>query len=197
MYKIIVIFILIFSACSVTVPHIAEYRITSDIKIVPSKAKECKTKSLKVMQSFSSSALMSKEMRYRQSSYKEFSFTESKWAQSPNRAINSEIINSLRASELFESVSSYKSRGRSDLVLESSIESFVQTFDANSSESFVNVVIYMTLIESKSSKIISSKRMSKTLKVRQLNAEGGVSALSHALESTLLETREWLNGVCK
>jgi len=194
---LIIILFFIVTGCSITVPTIAEYRLTQKISNTTYDAKECKRKSLKVMQSFSPNNLMSKEMAYVQKGYQEFAFTESEWAQSPNRAINSKLVESLRASQVFANVSSYKSRSKNNLVLESNIEEFIQYFQKKNQKSFVRIVLYLSLIDSKSSEILSSTRITKELDVKHMNAQSGVDSLNKALNKALEDTNKWLNGVCK
>jgi len=197
MRNLLLLSFLIFSGCSVTHAPIAEYRIAPTTHILPLNAQMCKDKSLKVAQVFSSTSLMSQKMKYAQDDYKEFSFSESEWAASPNKAITKELVKSVRGSELFSNVTSFKSRSRSDLILETSVEDFIQYFSANNEKSYVNVVMSMALIDAKSSKSIETKTFTKKVDVEFINAYGGVDALNSALGSVLLEHSKWLESICK
>jgi len=197
MKNLLLLSFLIFSGCSVTHAPIAEYRITPKLDKSTLNAKMCRDKSLKVAQVFSSSSLMSKKMKYAQDDYKEFSFSESEWAVSPNKVITKELVKSLRDTQLFSNVTSFKSRSRSDLILETSVEDFMQYFSTNNEKSYVNVVMSMTLIDAKSSKSIKTKTFIKRIDAKSINAYGGVTALNNAFEIVLTENREWLESVCK
>jgi len=196
MKNLLLLSFLIFSGCSVTNAPISEYRITPTLEKITLNAQMCKDKSLKIAQVFSSNSLMSKKMKYAQDDYKEFSFNESEWAVSPNNAITKELVKSVRDTELFSNVTSFKSRSRSDLILETSVEDFMQYFSTNNKKSYVNVVISMTLIDAKNSKTIETKTFAKKVNVESINAYGGVTALNSAFGTVLGENREWLESLC-
>ena len=197
MRYLFIILIFVFSGCSVTTPHIVEYKINPNIAIAKYSSKTCKSKSLKIMQSFSPRSLISKEMKYAQNSYQVSSFTESEWAQSPNQSINDALLKSIRSSNIFKNVSGYKSRSKNDFTLEITIEDFMQYFTHHNTKSFVNVTLYISLIDTKSAKIISSKRFNEKLNVIKLNANSGVKSLNTALSDIFIEINKWLVGNCK
>ena len=197
MKNLLLLTFLIFTGCSVTNAPIAEYRITPQVKSTSYNASSCKDKSLKISQVFSSSSLMSKKMKYAQDDYKEFSFSESEWAVSPNKAITKELVKSVRDTELFANVTSFKSRSRSDMILETSVEDFMQYFSGNNEKSYINIVMSMTLIDAKSSKSIETKTFVKRVDVESINAYGGVDALNRTFGVVLQEHSTWLESVCK
>jgi len=196
-YIYLCLVLLTLSACTVTQPYIAEYRIITPESQENFSSTECKDKSLKISQLFSQSTLMTQSMKYAQNEYGEFAFSESAWARTPNSAITHEILKSVRESKLFASVQSYKSRSKSDFILESSVEEFLQYFSKDTKSSFVNVVMAFTLVDTKTSKAIDTLSVSKKVEVKSLDAEGGVEALNAALTQVLLEKNRWLNEVCR
>ena len=183
--------------CTVTKPHVTEYTLSPNVKNQEQKAHSCKTKSLKVGQVFSSNSLMTQKMKYIEVEYRESAFTQSKWARTPNRAISDELVKSIRNSTLFANVSSFKSRAKSDLVLETNVEKFMQYFDEDGEKSYVEVVVTMNLLNAKDSKIVSSFTSSISVDTLSADAKGGVVALNSALSQVLLQTNEWLAKVCK
>lgn len=193
----IVAIVIFLSGCSVSVPPIMEYRLAPKVSIEKLQNSSCKEESLKVSQVFSASSLMSHKMRYIEDDYQELSYNESKWATAPSSAINAELVKSIREAEIFSNVESYKSRSRSDYVLETNIEEFVQYYKNENRKSFSRVSIVFSLIDVKSAKIIESKRISKEIQVKSLNAKGGVKALNEALADTLVQNSKWLSEVCK
>ena len=197
MKSLLLLSFLIFTGCSVTHAPIAEYRIAPEVKVAQHSAKSCKDKSLKVGQVFSASSLMSKKMKYAQDDYKEFSFSESEWAISPNKAITKAIVKSVRSSNIFSNVTSFKSRSDSDMILETSVEDFMQYFTKENKKSYVNVVMSMTLIDAKSSKSVATKTFTKRVDVKSINAYGGVDALNSAFGTILQEQNLWLESSCK
>ena len=196
--KFIIIFLaFLFSGCTITKPLVFEYRISPEVKIDTYKCTLCTTSSLKVRKVYSSTSLMSKKMRYAEDGYKEFSFSESQWAQSPNKAISAQIVKSIKATNIFASVHGFKSHAKSDYILESNLEDFMQYFADNEGKSYVMISLSMTLIDNKTGKSLSSQNFTKRVEVLDLNAEGGVKALNRGLSDVLQKTNEWLSKVCK
>ena len=189
--------LLLFAGCTVTKPHINEYKISPRAVTTTFSSKACSGKSLKIGQVFSSNTLMSTKMKYGKDEYKEFSFTESEWAQSPNKAISSELVKSVRNSKLFGNVNGFRSRSSSDFILESDAEEFMQYFSENDTKSYARIVTSMTLLDSKTGLVIAEATFKKQVKVQTLDSNGGVKALNEALSDVLSQTNEWLNGVCK
>ena len=192
----LVLSILLLSGCSLTKPSMTEYRINLNSSTTNLTVGGCVNKSLKVSQAFSSSTLMTKDMSYAQGADKQFVYSQSQWSLDPNHAITSEILTLVRDMRLFKSVQSSKSRSISSWMLEINIEDFMQYFIEDSTASHVNAVISLTIIDSKSSKVVSSKTFKSRVEVDTLDANGGVEALNRALLNTLVQSREWLAGVC-
>lgn len=194
-YLIVVVALFFLNGCTVRQAPIVEYRINPLIQEQQLDVNSYKSKNIKVMQAFSSNALMAQKMKYMKDELREYEFTESEWSQSPNKAITEEIVKSLTASELFASVQSYKSRSKSDLTLETTIEDFTQYFHAE--DSYVKVAISMTLIETKSGRVVDSVRLFKQVDAKGANAQSGVIALNEALSDVLYEVNLWLVKVCQ
>ena len=199
MYKFIFIALaLVFiSGCSTTKPSITEYTIDVNIDNIHNTKSGCLNKAIKVSQAFSSSLFMSSKMSYAQGNYKQFSYTQSEWADSPNKAITMQIVKLLRDIKLFKSVQTFKSRSKSDLILETNIEDFMQYYFDNSTNSYAKVVISFTILDTKTNDIVATKTLSAKVDTKTLDANGGVQALNSALENVLKQTNNWLIGVCK
>jgi len=178
-------------------PAISEYRINVLPSSTAFEETGCKQKSLKVAQAFSSSALMTNSMNYGEGAYKQYKFTESEWAESPNRAISAEILEYVKTTGLFKNTQISKSRSKNGLLLETNIEEFMQYFTEDEKESFAKVKINLTLIDAKNSKVLATKTFNSRVKVNALNADAGVTALNEALKNILEESAKWLSGVCK
>jgi len=187
----------LFIGCSTTTPAISEYRI--NVKPTSSAFTQtgCKEKSLKVAQAFSSTSLMTHDMNYGQGTHKQYKFTQSQWAESPNRAISTEIVEYLKSTKLFKNVQISKSRSKNGLILETNIEDFMQYFSEDEKESFVSVRINFTLIDVKTSRVLATQTFESNIKVDSINAEAGVENLNIALEKVLNNSGKWLSEVCK
>lgn len=196
--KILVVMLtLLLAGCTLKTPIVSEYRISIPVEKTTNVISSCKEKSLKVGRAFSSSSLMSNKMNYIENNNTEFTYTESEWSRSPAAAITSQLLSSVRATKLFQNVSNYKSRSRSDLVLETNIEEFIQYYRDNNTKSYVKIRLALSLVDTRRSKTISSTIISKELQTETLNAAGGVKALSKVLSEALKENNQWLSGVCK
>ena len=195
LYVIVAMFL--FLGCSTKTPVVSEYRINTEIKTKEFMQTGCKEKSLKIAQAFSSSDLMTRSMNYAQGDVKRFRFTQSQWAESPNRGITSELLLYTKATKLFKNVQISKSRSRNGMLLETNIVDFMQYFSEDSKESHVNVSLSLTLIDTVSNTVVSTRTFVKKMKVDTVNAEGGVRVLNEALEDVVVECGEWLAGICK
>lgn len=188
---------LFFISCARVQPSIVEYRISPQVQLKQLKAQECREKSIKVGQTFSSNLLMSMDMNYGVGSYQLNTFNQSQWALSPNRAINMAIAEMLRDTNLFKNVQIAKSRSKTDFYLESNIEDFMQYFSKDEKQSFVNVRISMSLIDRKTSQVLATKIFSKKLPTKELNASSGVIELNKALQDVLSQSALWFEEVCQ
>lgn len=199
MVKIIIVAIAIFSlsGCVSTQPPMTDFRVNTELKIINSDSTKCLDKSLKVTQAFSTSAIMSVKMNYTQGPYKQFVYSESQWADSPNRAITSEIVKLLREAKLFKNVQISKSRSKSDFILEINIEDFMQYFNDDSTKSYANVIVSLSLLDAATNSVIATNTFESRVDVKSLNANGGVEALNKALANVLDQTNAWFIGVCK
>jgi len=194
---LIVLLVVIFSGCSTTTPAVSAYRLAPNMSHDGVSEQNCKSKSLKVEQLFSSTALRTTKMHYALSDYEEFSFHQSEWAESPSAAMSELLVQSITKSALFSSVSSYKSRSKTDYVLEGNLEEFQQYFSKDKSHSFVKVSLSFALLDKKSSKILKTTRFRVEKESSSLDAKGGVKALNLALESLLSDANRWLGEACK
>jgi cholesterol transport system auxiliary component len=187
----------LFAGCAKVVPAVSEYRLNSTLYDTHLSSQSCKDKSLKVAQSFSPGVLTNLDIMYGVGEHKQFRYTQSKWVQSPNAAVTSEIVNFLKSSNLFSSVNVPKSRAKTDYVLEANIEDFMQYFTEDEKSSFVKASITFTLLDTKKNSVVSTKNFKITIPVKTLDAEGGIVALNEALKELLPQSGIWLNEICR
>ena len=187
----------LFTGCSTSVPAVSEYRINAEPVVSAFPQTGCKQQSLKIAQAFSSTSLMTLDMNYGQGPHKQYAFTQSQWAESPNRAITTEILRYLKSTKLFKNVQISKSRSVNGLLLETSIEDFMQYFSEDEKESYVQVRINLTLVDVKTSKVLSTKTFRSKLDVDSMDADAGVEHLNLALQNVLSQSGEWFSGACK
>lgn len=188
---------LFFLGCTTLKPTVAEYRMAVQEDVVKSNAQGCRAKSLKVAQAFSAAPLLSLQMEYTEAEGKVFAYSQSQWQESPNSFITSELFGSIRDFELFGSVHSSGSRVKTDLVLETNIEEFTQFYTPDMSASYVNVLISLTLIDTKTSTAIATKTFRSKVKTKTVDAAGGVEAYRAALGEIVANKRAWLEERCR
>ena len=187
----------LFLGCTTKVPVSIKYKIDSTPNIEISANSKCSKQSLKIMQSFSSSLLMSPEMYYVEDSNKIYAYSQAQWAKTPNRIVSDEYFEMLRKLKLFKAVLNSKSRTRTTWILESKLEDFMQYYENENSNSYVKVSINLTLLDAKSLKVIATEVFTSRLDTETLDANGGVSALNEAVSDILQQSSSWFIKECK
>lgn len=196
-FYILIGLLFLFSGCSTTVPAVVKYKISSGINLDKKENTSCSSKNAKVSLAFSNSSLISKDMSYVKGDSKVYKYSESAWLDNPNSAVSNELTKMLRNIEIFKNVQESKSRSRADLIIETNLEDFMQYYSEDLRESYSIVQINISIIDYKTSKVISSKTISSKVKAKTLDADGGVDALNMALKDVLSKSSEWFVEVCK
>lgn len=196
-FILVIFLVFMFFGCATKLPIATKYKIDSETEIQKIQNSKCSKESLKVLQSFSSSMLMSKKMYYVEDGNKIYPYAEALWANTPNRIVSNELFKMLRESNLFNAVIDSKSRTNTSWVLESKVEDFMQYYENNLSSSYVKVTVDLTLIDSKTLQVVATKVFKSKIKVRTLNAEGGVEAFNIALIEILNDSSLWMVKQCQ
>ena len=198
-YVYIMVLVLFVSGCSVVKqPPVTKYAIELAVPLDEQKASDgCLSRSLKVAQVFSPTIFMSDDMQYREGKNKQYAYSQSEWFESPNRALTTEFTEALREVKIFKNVQGFKSEGRTDWLLEITLEDFMQYFDKDIAKSYVKVKYNLTFIDTKTSKVIASKTFERTHDAATLDASGGVIALNEALREAFVESMNWINEICR
>jgi len=190
------IMVVIMAGCTSPTPAQNQYRLGISAVPVKTDTTQCKNKTLKVEQAFGDNLYMSLKMYYVQGKYTQYTYADSRWTETPNDAITEALTKYLRAMQLFKSVQNADSKTKNDMRLEINIEDFMQYFDENEKNSFVNVVITCNLINENTHKTVATKTFHTNMKAPSDNARGGVIALNKALDTIVKECGLWLVGVC-
>ena len=199
-YLFIIVLFLLVSGCGTKVPVAVKYKISPKVDLVNVIKEEnsiCKKKSLKIMQSFSSSILMSKDMNYVVDANKIYPYSVAQWASTPGKSVSDAYFMMLRDLDIFKSTQNSKSRTKASWLLEIKVEDFMQYYENDNTTSYVNVSINLIILDSLSSKVIATKVFNSKLDVNTMDAEGGVMALNKALANVLSQSALWLNEECK
>ena len=191
------VLIFLFVGCSTKIPPVTEYKIVTNTRAKSVGFDGCKDKTLKIAQAFSSTSLMSMRMDYTVLDNKIYSYTQSQWSDTPNRAVTLEILQYIRGVNFFKFTQNPKTRSKSDLILETYIEDFMQYYSKDLSDSKAVVQISFALIDTKTNDIISSKTIKSSVKTETNDAQGGAKALNVALENVLNESVKWLGEICQ
>lgn len=193
---ITIVTVLLLSGCVGVQPPMNEYKLNSHMPTSKSKTQSIfEDKSLKVAEAFSPNTLMSLDMNYVQGVNKQFAFSQAKWATTPNQAITAKLLELLRDANLFKNIQVSKSRSKSDLILETNIEDFMQYFSEDFKESYSSVVLTLTLIDFNKNSVIVTKTFRSKVNAKSLDVEGGVVALDAALYEVLSQINEWFTEV--
>ncbi|TKI69280.1 hypothetical protein FCU45_07100 [Sulfurimonas crateris] len=197
MRVVLIILLLFLSGCTTIKPSVAQYSVAIDDLKINSSALGFKEKSLKISKAFSSSSLSSHRMEYMESNRRVFAYSQSQWQESPSVMIESILLKSIREAGLFKSVHPSKSRIKSDFILETNIEKFMQFFSEDMKESHVEVVLNLSLIDSKTNNVFKNQTFSSKAMTKSLDAQGGAEAFKSALSEIIMQNIEWLDGVCR
>lgn len=134
---------------------------------------------------------MSRNILYQDQQYSLNAYAFSKWSDTPNRMLSNLFLTSIGDSGIFKVALPADSRGKSDYILESSLQQFHQQIDSgNISTAKIRIGFY--LIETKSGKVIATREFSSSEKTASKDAKGGVQALNEAARLVNKELLAWL-----
>jgi ABC-type uncharacterized transport system auxiliary subunit len=184
------------TGCTSPTPAMQEYRLSETLPAFQAIQTECHSKTLKVQPAMSDSLYKSSKMYYAQGKYAQYSYSQSRWIENPNSKITKKVTRYLRKMKLFKSVQNAESKTKNDLSLEITIEDFLQYFDENDKNSYVNVVITFSFVNLRTHKIYATKTFQSKLKTQTNDALGGVKALDKGLYNVLKESGLWMKGIC-
>ena len=176
-----------------------EYTIVLELpkRVTSSKASGCKESSLKILEPFGAYEYTIDGLFYVVLPNKQDRYTLSSWTESVSSMVYREILQALKQSRLFKSVSNYSSIAKSSYILEMEINNFKQYCTKDLKKSYVAIDLTFTLIDAKNFKVIAQKEFIKQRQSRSNDAKGGVEALNSAFGELVPEVIAWLEGVCR
>jgi len=139
----------------------------------------------------STAAIMSRNILYQDRHHSLNAYAFSKWSDTPNRMLANLFLTSIGDSAIFKVALPADSRGKSDYILESSLQQFHQRINADDT-STASVRIGFYLIETKTGVVKDAREFMSTEEVTSINANGGVEALNRAALSINAKLLEWL-----
>jgi ABC-type uncharacterized transport system auxiliary subunit len=184
------------SGCSITktIPQKTEYLLTSP-QVSEVKDSACSNVAIKIEPIQSSNVLRDNRIYYIINDVEQHAYTQSLWAENPNRSFEEILKNVLIQSKMFSSVLDYRSNADTQWRYEVRILDFMQYFKDNTS--YVNVAMDFVIIKNTGREVVASKHFQWSDSVQSLDAKGGVSALNSAMHELLRQSNAWLEQECK
>jgi len=195
-FLILIIASVMTSGCAVnTVPAVDSYMINNSCGVeIPSGKNSEPSKVLKISRPNSTAAIMSRNILYQKKEFVQNPYVSSKWGDIPNKMLASLFLSCVKKSSVFASVLPSYSRGKADLLLESTLLDFYHHVNSDgSSEGRVRIEFY--LIESKSGKVVATNEFDSTINSKTLDVDGGVMAINDASKSVALSLIQWLSSL--
>jgi len=196
-YFSLVFLVFLFGGCSIKVPAVTSYKIDTKVKTKRIMTNGCKKSSIKVAKAFAPTYLSMTDMFYVVDGQKQLSYNSSKWAISPKSMVTQEFEKLLRDSNFYGVVTSYKSRAKTDFVVEVSIDEFMQHFSKDLKRTYGVVTLTLNIINTKTLKVVSSKHFTYRVDTNSLDADGGVDSLKIALSEVLSEVNDYFIENCR
>lgn len=186
---------LLIAGCSTQTPPMNEY-ILSSASLAPSFIESAAPYTLKMAPPKARPSLISKLFYYREGENKIGSYLYSQWVDAPAAMLDRLLYTSLQQNRLFSTTLSSGSNASGDLVLESMLHDFSHRID-RSGHSMGEIDITYTLIDTKTKKVIASKRFTASSPTPTVDAQGGVIALDHAATHIIEQCSAWLHLISK
>jgi len=177
---------------SVPAPGLYAINGSCEVEISPEK-QVVYSKVLKVEKPKSTAAMMSRHIFYQQA-FEQNQYAYSKWSDTPNKMLARLFISCINKNAVFKSVLPSYSKGRAEILLESTLLDFYHHINSDgSSEGRVRIEFY--LIDSKSGEVIATKEFVSTKTSKSFDVNGGVGALNDASMSVALRLTQWLSSL--
>ena len=195
-FLILIIASVMTSGCAVnTVPAVDSYMINNSCGVeIPSGKNSEPSKVLKISRPKSTAAIMSRNILYQEKEFVQNPYVSGKWSDTPNRMLASLFLSCVNKSSVFTSVLPSYSRGKADLLLESTLLDFYHHVNSDGgSEGRVRIEFY--LIESKSGKVVATNEFDSKINSKTLDVNGGVMAINDASKSVALSLIQWLSSL--
>ena len=151
---------------------------------------EHKNKTLKVAYPKSLSESISSKMNFNYSLSERGTYQNAQWSNSLSKLLQGRLIEFLDQSQMFKVVLSESSSLQEDYRLESNIFAFHHR--VRGIASFAIISIQFNLIDSQSSKLLKSTRLSYQEPTQETNAKGYVEATNRAMKALSEDLLSWL-----
>jgi len=178
-----------------SIPAIDSYAINISCEAGTNSEKNTSfSKVLKVSRPRSADAIMSRNILYQEKEFVQSPYAYSKWSDTPNKMLASLFLSCINKNSVFKSVLPSYSKGKADLLLESTLLDFYHHVNSDgSSEGRVRIEFY--LIEPKSGEVVATNEFDSKTNSKTLDVNGGVGALNDASKSVALSLTQWLSSL--
>lgn len=183
--------VVIMAGCSVTVPSATEYTILPSEGSLDRRTSPISQKSMRIAQIRTLSSLSSKNLYYVRGENEIGAYLYSRWSDTPASMIERILFSSLEEKRVFAALLSPGSSAQTALVLESDLGAFYHRFLSDgTSEGFIDITF--RLIDTRTRRVLSSRRFQVAAKAPVQDAQGGAKALSEATHLLSEECVQWL-----
>lgn len=196
--KLILVFITavmsLFMGCSLqtTVPPMAKYQLDMPLEKTEHVKGPYSDKIVRMEQLESSTMLSGRMIVYTADNGQSYSYTKARWMESINRQLSNLMMRSLSKSGIFKDVIAYRSKAKSDYLLETGVYDFSQkVHDDGTSE--VHLMIKVRLVDRYSRKVLSSRTFEYTETGLQGNVEGAIKGYNQLVQKYLKALNSWLS----
>lgn len=145
-------------------------------------------KSIKVAVPFSSMYVDTQYIYYK-NSHEVLPFRDSRWIETPLKVIHRTLIDTIKKSNRYDTVANLQSNIHSDLLLESSVNSFM--YDLKNSQ--VILKMDLNLIDRTKMKVVKRLEVEMEEKVLDNSATGVAVAFENVLSQMSKRVQEWIS----
>jgi len=193
-YTLSIVSVFLLFGCTATTPGVNEYTLLSSKTVQPTTV-SLSSKSLSVSLSKSIPSLSSKNLIYLRENGETGTYLYSRWSDTPTALLQRSLITSLYENALFASLSPSNSIAQADWVLESDLDAFYHRFAHTKSEGYIDITY--RLIDTRTKRLLGSKRFSISSPAPTMDAAGGVDALQKATRELNAQSTQWLTTLIK
>jgi len=191
-YSLVIILLTLVTGCATTKSlSVQHYTLELSQTGVKALVKRNSEKSLTIDTPKSIAAIKSRKILYQDKDHTLNAYAFSEWSDTPNRMFASLLLSALIDSTIFKVVLPVDSRADSDYVLESTLHTFRQQINSQTSaNALVKITFY--LLKKDTTTVISSRVFVSKIDAQSVDAIGGVKSFNTAVNEISDELIEWL-----
>jgi len=180
-----ILFLFLITACSIrppAKPPVTRYYLEPDVALTCKPPRNQHIMKLRFINGVSSA--LTQHITYKKSDFKTGSYLYSRWDQSPNRSIMTQLYTAFKESDIFTQVVYENSPVKSDLGLQIKVLRFEHHFEDEENSSAL-IELDATLYNSRTHQLVASRLFRSEVQAKTNNAQGGVIAFNQAVGDIL------------